>query len=318
MVRMQIHRRIPPSPLNLFFFFTFSLPIAVKVIHTAWTIQTVVLWLLHTPPRIPRPFSCIITAASYFPPGKTCTEERELIDHITECLDNLLIERPSTGIIITGDFNHLNPRQLCQRFSLRKLVKMPTRGQNILDQFLSNMGELYCEAQLLQPLGRSDHQCLLFSPLYKQRHGKAISRVKFPHSPILHYAFSSWIEKTMTKTIHCLGKTDLFYNRMGLCGNFTISRSVRTFKPDNLRSLGLKLNLESWSAVYEASDVDEKVEAFNNIIINSLDTCTPLRHVRLHPSDKEWMTPHIKDQIRARQKAWVKGDKENINKSVEW
>ena len=27
--------------------------------------------------------------------------------------------------------------------------------------------------------------------------------VKFPHSPILHYAFSSWIEKTTTKTIHC-------------------------------------------------------------------------------------------------------------------
>ena len=27
--------------------------------------------------------------------------------------------------------------------------------------------------------------------------------VKFPHSPILHYAFSSWIEKTMTKTIDC-------------------------------------------------------------------------------------------------------------------
>ena len=26
--------------------------------------------------------------------------------------------------------------------------------------------------------------------------------VKFPHSPILHYAFSSWTEKTMTKTIH--------------------------------------------------------------------------------------------------------------------
>ena len=27
--------------------------------------------------------------------------------------------------------------------------------------------------------------------------------VKFRHSPILHYAFSSWIEKAMTKTIHC-------------------------------------------------------------------------------------------------------------------
>ena len=27
--------------------------------------------------------------------------------------------------------------------------------------------------------------------------------VKFPHSPILHYVFSSWIEKTIKKTIHC-------------------------------------------------------------------------------------------------------------------
>ena len=57
--------------------------------------------------------------------------------------------------------------------------------------------------------------------------------------------------------------------------------------------------------------------AFNSIIINSLDTCTPLRHVRLHSSDKEWMTPHIKDQIRARQKAWVKGDKEKYQQKRE-
>ena len=29
------------------------------------------------------------------------------------------------------------------------------------------------------------------------------ARVKFPHSLILHFAFSSWIEKIMTKTIYC-------------------------------------------------------------------------------------------------------------------
>ena len=49
------------------------------------------------------------------------------------------------------------------------------------------------------------------------------SWVKFPHSPILHYAFSSWIEKTMTKQYIAIRKTDLFYNSMGLCGNFTHS-----------------------------------------------------------------------------------------------
>ena len=42
---------------------------------------------------------------------------------------------------------------------------------------------------------------------------------------------------------------------------------------------------------------------------NTLDTSAPLRRVRMHPDDKEWMTPYIKDQIRSRQRAFVKGDK---------
>ena len=37
----------------------------------------------------------------------------------------------------------------------------------------------------------------------KRKFDEVEYRVKFPHSPILHYAFSSWIEKAMTKTIHC-------------------------------------------------------------------------------------------------------------------
>ena len=32
--------------------------------------------------------------------------------------------------------------------------------------------------------------------------GSKLCSIKFAHSPILHYAFSSWIEKTMKKTIH--------------------------------------------------------------------------------------------------------------------
>ena len=41
--------------------------------------------------------------------------------------------------------------------------------------------------------------------------------VKFPHSPILHYAFSSWIEKTTTKTIHCFGKTERNFTHSPYC-----------------------------------------------------------------------------------------------------
>ena len=37
--------------------------------------------------------------------------------------------------------------------------------------------------------------------------------VKFTHSPILHYVFSSWTEKTMTKTIHCLWENRFVFYR---------------------------------------------------------------------------------------------------------
>jgi hypothetical protein len=33
-----------------------------------------------------------------------------------------------------------------------------------------------------------------------------------------------------------------------------------------------------------------------------------MRNVRMHSNDKEWITPYIKDQIRARQRAYLRGD----------
>ena len=55
------------------------------------------------------------------------------------------------------------------------------------------------------------------------------SWVKISAQPHTTICISSWIEKTMTKTIHCHGKTDLFYNSMGLCGNFTEKLITRAF-----------------------------------------------------------------------------------------
>ena len=222
-----------------------------------------VLWLLHTPPRIMRPLSCIITVALYYPEfRRSVAKETELNNYITERLDNLLKERPSAGIVITGDINQLDPRPLCRRFDLRKMVKSPTRGNNILDQILTNMSNVYGEAKLLPPLGCSDHQCIVYTPLNHRPPGKAFVKI------------------------------------------------TRNLKAVNITALGLKLNLENWESVYQAENVDEKVEAFNNILRGALNTCVRKKAVRIHPSDKEWMTPHIKGQIRARRKAFSKGDTE--------
>ena len=50
---------------------------------------------------------------------------------------------------------------------------------------------------------KSTYAVLNSDPTSKTVSKKVKQKVKFPHSPILHYTFSYWIEKTMTKTIHC-------------------------------------------------------------------------------------------------------------------
>ena len=52
--------------------------------------------------------------------------------------------------------------------------------------------------------------------------------VKFPHSPIQHSVLG--LRKQWQKQYIAIGKTDLFYKGMGLCGNFTTSLpGVRKF-----------------------------------------------------------------------------------------
>ena len=86
------------------------------------------------------------------------------------------------------------------------------------------------------------------------------------------------------------------------------TRRIRQMKPENIRLLGLKLNLENWSEIYNTSDVDEKVNRFTATLVNLLDLCLPERSIKIHPSDKPWITPQIKREIRLRQQAYTRGD----------
>ena len=90
----------------------------------------------------------------------------------------MLADRPSTGIIIGGDFNSLNLGPVCLRLGLKRLVKVPTRGQNILDNILTNMSELYHDTHNLPPIGRSDHQCLLLTPKITQKIPPEVKQVR--------------------------------------------------------------------------------------------------------------------------------------------
>lgn len=48
-----------------------------------------------------------------------------------------------------------------------------------------------------------------------------------------------------------------------------------------------------------------------NEVSRNMDKDLPLRYVKNYPMDKPWITPDIKDAIKRRQRAWVKGNFSN-------
>ena len=119
-------------------------------------------------PRTPRSLSVILVVGVYFPPGQSVENERDWNEYITRGVDSVLRDFPFAGVCVMGDFNQMKLNTLCRRFNLKKSVRAPTRGANILDQLSTNMSDFYDEVMHLPPVGCSDHQCLLFSPNTKK------------------------------------------------------------------------------------------------------------------------------------------------------
>ena len=196
-----------------------------------------VLWLLLKPKRTPRPFSVVVVVGVYYPPGQPVEKGREMNEYITVGFDSVLEDFPSAGVFVISDFNKMKLNLLCSRFNLKKVVRSPTRGTNVLNQIITNMSELYNEVAHLPPIGRSDHQCLLYHPNAKEN-------IK------------------------------------------PCSRKVRLMKPNKLISLGVKLDQEDWNPVFNAQDIDEKVDKFTTIVTQLLDDILPETTIRTHVSDK--------------------------------
>ena len=118
------------------------------------------LWLYLRPPRLPRGFSCIIICIIYHPP---LDNEAGLAEYLISSLDTVLDKNPNAGVMLVGDFNRFNFRILSNNFSLRQLVKAPTRGSATLDLNLTNLFGHYCKPDILAGIGLSDHKSILIS-----------------------------------------------------------------------------------------------------------------------------------------------------------
>ena len=118
-------------------------------------------WFLIKTDRLPRGINTIILGTIYHPRRN---DDRCLRAHIVKCLDHLLTVYPNSGILVLGDFNQFRPGNLCGSFKLKKIVKKPTRGENVLDQVYTNLS-FYYESAILPAIGSSDHRSILLQPL---------------------------------------------------------------------------------------------------------------------------------------------------------
>ena len=97
-----------------------------------------VMWVHVRPARLPRGFPCLVTAAIYHPPS---SDDSEILEYLSTSLTWVYF--PGCGIILAGDFNRLDIKNICINFGLKQIVTVPTRRENTLDLVLTNLHPFY-------------------------------------------------------------------------------------------------------------------------------------------------------------------------------
>ena len=95
-----------------------------------------------------------------------------MLEYLSKTLTTIEGHFPGCGIILAGDFNHLDIKIISCQFQLKQLVHLPTCGTNTLDLVLTNLYSFYpVNAVVLHPPFRlSDRSTITLFP--KQREPK--------------------------------------------------------------------------------------------------------------------------------------------------
>ncbi|XP_033095921.1 uncharacterized protein LOC117100361 [Anneissia japonica] len=89
---------------------------------------------------------------------------------------------------------------------------------------------------------------------------------------------------------------------------------IKSFCSDsNLNQFGRWMQSQTWSDVFDAPDTQSKTNNFYRSIDRAIKKFFPTKTLKLHNTDKKWITAKIKELIAKRQRAHVIGDLENRN-----
>ena len=118
------------------------------------------LWLMLRPARMPRWLTHVVVGIIYHPPN---ANNRRMIDHILNSIEQISRAHPNSGIAVVGDFNRL-PDGPLRNYPLRQLVRSNTRKSALLDKIYTNMSEWYNLPTVIPQIGSSDHRAVVMNP----------------------------------------------------------------------------------------------------------------------------------------------------------
>ena len=113
--------------------------------------------------KITTPNSEFFAASVYHPPDPIY-EPAALLNFLSETCDKILHDDPNAKIVIAGDINQLQIKDLMQQHGLHQMVKVPTKRDKILDAFLTNCPLLWKPGKVHKGLVRSDHLAVTVLP----------------------------------------------------------------------------------------------------------------------------------------------------------
>ena len=99
--------------------------------------------------------------------------------------------------------------------------------------------------------------------------------------------------------------------KTSVCTNLSAQvckRQYRCFPQSAHEAFGRWVTSQVWYADGQNLSLEERVNSFTSNISLAMNNFFPLKTVKLHPSDKPWMTAHLKNLIKSRQRAFHSGN----------
>ncbi|XP_071947377.1 uncharacterized protein [Antedon mediterranea] len=187
------------------------------------------VWVKLQPYKLPREVSEIYVCTIYCSPSQNKDHQRDLLNHLRNSIDTIRSRRNLAKVIIAGDFNSVDISSLIKHVvDLHQVVKDKTRGDKILDLIISDLKDFYMTPTIQAPLGKSDHNVIIWKPLNSIKcNDKMVTKIFKPCTDSSMRSFGNWITKFDWSQVYNIKDVDDKVNIM----NDTLTSAYNKFFP---------------------------------------------------------------------------------------